>query len=259
MPRGIPKAGYRMTANRKVNMQNQIIERKPSKFSVNERFGFINQFINMVGKKKTNSLIITGDAGMGKSHAVTQNLKSLGLEETLLENDGDFIVIKGFSTPRALYQSFWDNNGKIIVFDDCDNIHRDATASNLLKSGLDSGPNRIMSWGAMRTEKDDDTPNRFDFTGRCIFVSNMSVQEFPQALLSRSYCVDLTLTVDEKIDRIETVLKDYSGKTKEVISFLRTNGNDAVDLSVRSALSILKLANSEKNWERLALYTLTLN
>lgn len=256
MPRGIPKAGFRKTRSKTVSVTP--VERKPSPFAVSERFDFISQFVKMIGKKKTNSLVITGDAGIGKSYNVTKNLSDTGLREILLDNQGDFIVIKGFSTPRALYQTFWDYNGKVIVFDDCDNIHKDATASNLLKAALDSGTKRIMNWNTSRVEKDDDTPNRFEFTGRCIFISNMSVQEFPQALLSRSYCVDLTLTVNEKIDRIETVLAEYPGKTKEVISFLRQHGDKAVDLSVRSALSILKLANSEENWERLALYTISL-
>ena len=256
MPKGIPKSGFRKTRSKTVTVKP--VERKPSPFSVNERFGFISQFVKMIGNKKTNSLVITGDAGIGKSFNVTKNLSDTGLNEILLDNRGDFIVIKGFSTPRALYQTFWDYNGKVIVFDDCDNIHKDATASNLLKAALDSGSKRIMTWNSMRSEKDDDTPNRFEFTGRCIFISNMSVQEFPQALLSRSYCVDLTLTVSEKIDRIETVLEQYPGKTKEVIGFLREHGDKAVDLSVRSALNVLRLANNEDNWERLALYTLSL-
>jgi len=257
MARGVPTKGFRMTAKKKAEMTSKVLERKPSMFSVSERFDFINKFVKMIGSKKTNSLIITGDAGIGKSYSVTQNLTQLGLEETVLDNDGDFIVIKGFSTPRALYQTFWENNGKVIVLDDCDNIHRDPTASNLLKAALDSGIHRIMSWGAMRSEKEDDTPSRFEFTGRCIFISNMTIEQFPQALLSRSYCVDLTLTVSEKLDRIESVLKHYDGKTNEVLSFLRKHGSQAKDLSIRSALSVLKLANSDDDWERLALYTLT--
>lgn len=258
MPRGVPKAGFRMTASKKVSITQAKTERLPSPFSVSERFSFINQFIGMVGKKSTNSLVITGDAGIGKSYSVTKNLTDMGLREIVLDGVGDFIVIKGFSTPRALYQSFYEYNGKIIVFDDCDNIHKDATASNLLKAALDSGDRRVMTWNTSRVEKDDDTPNRFEFTGRCIFISNMSVGEFPQALLSRSYCVDLTLTNNEKVDRIKTVLADYPGKTDEVVSFLHRNSDKVVDLSVRSALSILKLANSEDNWERLALYTASL-
>lgn len=255
MARGIPANGFRMTAKRKAEMAK--VEVVPSKFSVSDRFKFINQFIKMIGNKKTNSLIITGDPGLGKSYSVVENLKSLEMDEIFLSNPGDFIVIKGFSTARALYNTLYEYNDKVIVFDDADAIHKDATASNLLKAALDSGVRRILSWNTSRTERDDDIPNRFEFTGRCIFISNMSIREFPQALLSRSYCVDLTLTLKEKLDRIDMVIHEYEGKTQEVMEFFRNNAQDFKDVSIRSALSVLHLANAEDDWKELATYTMT--
>lgn len=227
-----------------------------SEFSVSDRFTFISQFIQMIGHGDINSMVITGDPGIGKSYSVVHNLTDLGLEEIIMDNDGDFIVIKGFSTARALYETLWTYNNKIVIFDDADNIHKDPVASNLLKAALDSSPNRIMSWGA-KIPDSEELPSRFQFTGRCIFISNMSINQFPQALLSRSFCVDLTLTIDEKLERIDTVLANYPGKTDEVMSFLRDNSTKLKDVSIRSALAVLKLANSLKDWERLALYTLT--
>jgi hypothetical protein len=227
----------------------------PCKFSVAKRFSFIDKFIQMIGKKSINSLIITGDPGVGKSYSVVQNLKTLGMKEIIIDNPGDFIFIKGYSTPRALYETFYNYNGKIIVLDDADNIYKDQIASNLMKAALDSGEHRIMNWGAK--VHDSDLPTRFEFTGRCIFISNLSINQFPQALLSRSFCVDLTLTVPEKLDRIEMVIHNYNGKTHEVMEFLRENANSIKDLSIRSALSALKLANSTSDWKDLALYSLT--
>lgn len=255
MARGVPSKGFRMTAKRKAELDT--VDIKPSKYSVSQRFSFINQFIQMIGSKKTNSLIITGDPGLGKSYAVVDNLKKLGLDEIILDNDGDFIVIKGFSTARALYNTLYEYNGKVIVFDDADAIHKDPVASDILKAALDSGDNRILSWGSMRLGGDDGVPGRFEFTGRCIFISNMSIQKFPQALLSRSYCVDLTLTLKEKLDRIDMVIHNYTGKTAEVMDFFNGNAHEFKDVSIRSALSVLKLANSVKDWKDLATYTMT--
>ena len=110
MPKGIPKSGVRKSRK---SVSVTPVERKPSMFSVSERFDFISQFVKMIGKKKTNSLVITGDAGIGKSFNVTKNLSDTGLREMVLDNRGDFIVIKGFSTPRALYQTFWDYSGLV--------------------------------------------------------------------------------------------------------------------------------------------------
>lgn len=254
MARGIPKNGFRMTAKRKAEMV--MVEPKPSMFSVAKRFDFIGQFVNMVGKKQTNSVILTGDPGLGKSYTVVNKLKELGLKEIVLDNDGDFIVIKGFSTPRFLYECLFNYNGKIIIFDDADAVHSDPIASNMLKAALDSGINRILTWGKKSSENEE-LPTRFEFTGRCIFISNLSITKFPQALLSRSYCVDLTLTTQEKLDRIEMVIHDYNGKTHEVMDFFRQYANEFKDVSIRSALSVLKLANSIPDWKDLALYTMT--
>lgn len=256
MPRGVPAKGFRMTSKKMKEME-MVRESKPCPFSVNERFGFIEQFIDMIGKKKTNSLILTGDPGLGKSFTVVKKLKSLGLTEIVLDNPGDFIVIKGYSTPRFLYETLYNYNGKIIIFDDADAVHRDDIGSNMLKAALDSGKNRILTWGK-RVNEDDPIPTRFEFTGRCIFISNLSIRQFPPALMSRSYCVDLTLTVPEKLDRIEMVIHDYPGKTKEVMSFFKVNAHEFKDVSVRSALSVLNLANSIKDWENLARYSMTL-
>lgn len=252
MPRGVPKAGFRVTKTRMMQVAEEL---KPSLFSVSERFDFIGQFINMIGKKQTNSLILTGDPGLGKSYSVVKNLEKLGLKEIVLDNPGDFIVIKGFSTPRYMYETLYNYNGKVIIFDDADDVHKDDRGSNLLKAALDNGK-RILNWGK-RTSEDDTIPTRFEFTGRCIFISNLSIKQFPQALLSRSYCVDLTLTTQEKLDRINMVIHDYPGKTKEVMDFFVENANDFKDVSIRSALSVLKLANSISDWKKLALYSMT--
>lgn len=241
----------------------QAVSTKKSEFSVDERFKFIAQFVKMIAKKSMNSLIITGDGGLGKTYTVVETLKKLGLvEDTIGEYDGDFIVTKGYSTAKALYRTLWENNGKVLVFDDCDSIHKDMIGANLLKAALDSNEKRIISWGA-EFNSADDLPNRFEFTGRVIFISNLPLAKFPQALLSRSMKVDLTLTMDEKLDRIEHVFGevDEDDDVKaEVLAFIRENAPRITDLNIRSAMNVLKLraqVDGDDDWTRIALYTVT--
>ena len=40
------------------------------------------------------------------------------------------------------------------------------------------------------------------------------------------------------------VIHNYNGKTHEVMDFFKANANQFKDVSIRSALSVLKLANS---------------
>lgn len=234
-----------------------------SEFSVAERFDFIEKFVGMVARKVMPSMIITGNGGIGKTFTVTQALERMGKTEIGVgvdsEEDGDYIVFKGFTTAKALYRNLYENNGKIIICDDMDAAVKDPICANILKGALDSNEKRIISWGA-EFKGEDDLPNRFEFYGQVIFISNLPQSKFPQALLSRSLRVDLTLNTEEVVDRIETILAE-SGKMEEVadvLEFIKTNADRFTDLNIRSAMTILKIRDSiGEGWEKLALYNAT--
>jgi hypothetical protein len=226
-------------------------------FSVSERFDFIEQFVNLIARRKMNSLILVGSGGIGKTHSVLTALKKNGMKEMSLESDGDFVVVKGFSTPKYLFRTLWENNGKTIIYDDADSAFKDPISANLLKAALEDSPKRVITWGAEWSDKEE-MPNRFQFTGRVIFISNLSIEQFPQAIISRSAKVNLQLSVDETVERIEQVFNQISGtpeEKKEVVAFIRKYADVASDLNIRSALNVLQMRrNLGSNWERMALY-----
>ena len=239
----------------------QVVENKPKPyFSVPERFEFITQFVDLIAKKKVNSFILTGSGGLGKTHTVVETLKKRGLKEDSATEVGDFVTIRGYSTAKALYRTLWENNNKVILFDDADSVHKDPIGANILKAALGSEPKRIITWGA-EFSKDDELPNRFEFKGRVVFISNLSQSAFPQALLSRSMRVDLTLNTGEKLERIKQVFDEIDGEVTEkaeVMEFIDQYAEVASDLNIRSALNVLKLKRDVgKNWQRLALYNFT--
>lgn len=239
------------------------VQVKVSEFSVEERFEFIENFTKLVAGGTIPSLVITGSGGLGKTRAVTDTLqKSLKLKEDTGIQSGDFVFIKGYTTPRVLYTTLWEYRNKIVIFDDCDSAHKDPIAANILKAALDSGERRIVSWGS--EGRDESIPTRFEFTGKVIFISNMTIDKFPQALISRSMLVDLTLNLEEKIDRIASIFKkerDYEKEDKEaVLAFIKENKMKFKDLNIRSAFNTLKMKIAlGENWEKMALYSATLN
>lgn len=255
---------YGMPGNGMSNRQVEVAFEAPkSEFSVEERFEFIQDFVKMVAKRSITSLILTGDGGIGKTYTVINTLKKLGLVEEQIGDyapDADFVVIKGFSTAKALYRTLWENNGKIIIFDDADSVHRDPIGANILKGALDSDPKRVISWGADFKDTEE-LPNKFEFTGRVIFISNLPLVKFPQPLLSRAMKVDLTLNTEEKVDRIAHVFKEdeYMKEEKaDVLAFIKKNVEKITDLNIRSAFNALTLRKSQgAKWERIALYTMS--
>ena len=197
-------------------------------FGINERFEFIEQFVKMVAMGVSNSLIVAGPGGLGKTHTVTSTLHAMGKKEMGIgDQHGDYIFVKGHTTAKALYRTLFENNGMTIIFDDCDSVFKDPIAANILKAALDSYDKRVISWNAEFSERED-LPNRFEFVGRVIFISNLSGAQMPQAILSRSLKCDVSMTMAEKIERIATVvmtdefMPQYDKKVKQdVVAFIR--------------------------------------
>jgi hypothetical protein len=206
----------------------------------------------MVVNNTTPSLIVTGEGGLGKTHSVTETIKSNDLSED------KYIFFKGYSTARGLYNTLYDNNDKLIIFDDCDSVLDDKVALNILKSALDSYETRTISWMA-KMNKNDEYPQQFEFTGRIIFISNKSISDVNEAIRSRSLTVDLTMTPSDKIERMSAILEDilpeYSLEfKKDALSFLSEVSNE-VSVNMRMLIMVTKMRyNYPDRWKDLASY-----
>ena len=225
-------------------------------FNINQKFDILSNLTSMVVNDVTPSLLVTGDPGMGKTQSVTSTIKMNDLEDSK-----DFIFVKGYSTARGLYNTLFDNNGKLIIFDDCDSVLEDKIAVSILKSALDSYEKRTICWSA-KMNKNDEYPQQFDFTGRIIFISNKTKSKVDTAILSRSLTVDLTMTPDEKIERMNFVLTDilpdYKLEIKrDALDFLKEN-KESHNLNLRTLIMVSKMRFAfPENWQDMANYMLS--
>jgi hypothetical protein len=221
-------------------------------FNINQRFNFLQDLTSMVVMGNTPSLIVTGEGGLGKTHTVTETIKELNLE------DNDWVTFKGYSTARGLYNTLFDHNGKLIVFDDCDSVLEDKVALNILKSALDSYETRQITWMAKMT-KSDEYPNQFNFTGRVIFISNKDRSKIDGAILSRSLTVDLSMSPQEKIERMSfilpRILPTFPLDVKvDALNFLDQN-KDSAQLNLRTLIMVSKIRRQfPDSWQDLATY-----
>ena len=233
---------------------------KPREFDINQRFIFMAKLVKMIATATPVSLLIVGDGGLGKSHTTKSALEEAGMEE-----DHDFKIIKGFSTPKALYRSLYDHNDKIIVFDDCDSVIKNDTSVGLLKSALEQQPIRTVSW--LTEHESQDLPANFTFRGKIIFISNLRLNQVSQAILSRSMIVDVTMTANEKIARMRHIAKSFKvGGTcelpeteiDEIIGLIERLKNVAKELSMRTFDKVAQIKKAEPTcWLDLAEYTVT--
>jgi len=278
MPRGVPKAGYRKTKNQKngpVSITKFNTEPVPvveSRFTINERFGFVSDMVTMLAIGDQASVIVTGPGGLGKSFTVTQALRQSGLQDVSLTEDFEvgetmsksaYRVIKGYSTPKGLYRTLYENRNGVIVFDDCDSVLKDPVSLNLLKGALDSYSRRIISWRA--DLRDDDLPTTFEFKGRVIFISNLSSNQIDQAIITRSMAVDLSMTPQQKIERMKFILDsdefmpEYPRAMKlDALNLIDSLRDNVKERSLRTLIQVTKIrkANPNGKWKSLAEYTI---
>jgi len=250
----------------------QAATEKQNRYGINERFGFVEKLVTMVATGVQPSAVITGEGGLGKTYTVTKTLENHGYKDisdladfqvgSVINTRKCFTMVKGFSTAKGLYRTLFENNKSIIVFDDCDAVLKDPIALNLLKGALDSYGKRIISWNA--DMRDDDLPRSFNFEGRVIFISNMDQDKIDQAIRSRSMMIDLSMTLDQKIDRMEYIansaefLPEYDAVAKrDALALIREVGADAKEISLRTLISVTKIRASNKDWKDLATYMLT--
>lgn len=242
---------------------------KVDQFSINDRFMFTEQLVSMVATGATASCVITGEGGLGKTYSVLKALKAAGLTDISEYAAGDIVatrmsyrVVKGFSTAKGLYKILFENRNSVIVFDDCDSILKDPDALNLLKGALDSYDKRLISWNT--SVSDDGLPRTFEFRGGIIFVSNIQADKISQAIRSRSMNVDLSMTTDQKIERMETIMSSdqflptiAQEMKRDALVTIRENKDTAREISLRTLINVTKIrASGNSNWKQLAKYML---
>ena len=255
---------------RKIQMMVDQLPTKPKaveQFAINDRFMFTDQLVKMVATGQTASCVITGEGGLGKSYTVMKALRSSGLQDIselpigeVIPPRGCFRVIKGFSTAKGLYRILFENQNSICVFDDCDSILKDPDALNLLKGALDSYDRRFITWNT--SVNDDGLPRSFEFKGGVVFISNLSQDKISQAIRSRAMNVDLSMTIDQKIERMETIM--HSDEFMPYVSIeykmdslnvIKENKEAASEISLRTLINVTKIRNSgNDNWKALAKY-----
>lgn len=244
-------------------------------FSINERFEFLEMHTNRVIDGSIPSMIVTGSGGLGKTYTVLQCFESRGLQNALsfltekdgevnddISDMGDYMYVKGFSTAKGLYRTLYQNRNRIVVFDDCDKVLEDKVAINILKGALDSSEHRYLSWNA-ELPADSDVPRNFEFKGGVIFISNKNQGDLDGAIKSRCTRVDLAMTTEERIERMEQILPNMlphipMDAKLEALEFLRDNAHVATDLNMRTLIDVCKLRHDNKpNWRRAAEYGIT--
>lgn len=215
----------------------------------------------------------------GKTQNVEDELHAAG------KKDGDgYMKITGSASTAGIYRIMFQNRKSILLFDDSDGALADQDSRNLFKAASDTKKVRKLSWqkgGKTYVDPDDydwenegdqdELPRSFEFTGKIIFISNLSLNKLDPdgALRTRGYIinidptneeiyaflrkiamkipldVDFALGMAERIEVIEILEKrKIPEKTANIRSFVR---------AINTRAGVEKTGGSRAEWEKFVL------
>ena len=250
----------------------QIVDR------LRERFQILTDMTKAVKSGDVRAMIVSGPPGVGKSFGVEEVLTKDDLFNVLGERKPRYEIVKGAMSALGLYAKLYEFSDakNVLVFDDCDSILMEDLSLNILKGALDSSKKRVIAWNTdSRLLRSEGIPDRFEFKGAAIFITNIKfehvkskrLRDHLDALESRCHYIDLQMDTErEKILRIKQIVNDgmldvYDFNEPEIakdeiIAFVDANATKLRELSLRMVLKLADLRMSfPSNWKAMATTT----
>lgn len=233
---------------------------------LNDTFRDLSLLTHGVMQGYFRSLFVVGDSGMGKTYTAKTAM------ERYSNGDGSnpHTIIGGKISAINLYRELYRHSakGQVLVLDDVEFDNKDAI--NLVKHVLDTSEVREVSWSTQSTTlKRENIPNKFQFEGGVIFLTNTQLLEHSgskldhfKALVSRSHYVNLQISsTRERILRIKSLSGSMFGKynlsdseVADIITFLDERQDLFIELSLRMGIKLAELLCAfPDTWKELAI------
>ena len=242
------------------------------------RFEVLSNMTKAVKEGTVRAMIVTGPPGVGKSYGVEEVLMKDDLFDMMGQRKPKYEIVKGAMSALGLYAKLYAfaEENHVVVFDDCDQVLLDELSLNILKGALDSTERRWIAWNTdSRLLRGEGIPDRFEFKGAAIFITNIKFEHVKSkklkdhlaALESRCHYIDLQMdTTREKLLWIQRIVEngmldryefnDPAVDHKELLDFVDTYKDKLRELSLRM---VLKLADLKKAfpdmWQSMAMTT----
>ena len=218
-----------------------------------------------------NGMIVSGDAGTGKTYTVKKALIDTGHQQSVEYIKG------GKITAASLYVKLYLNRAshRIIVLDDCDVIHhqdKNQIVPMLLGAAELGSKNREVSWETARKNplmEEYNVPGRFEFQGSIIWITNdrkeqigKAVKQWKQAIMSRFNFAECNFTDEQKFmytmhlidnhDMLGTNCQEFdNGYPEEIIDettdYLSENYRNLVEVTPRQAIKIADILHHNQD------------
>lgn len=223
------------------------------------------------------AILVSGDAGTGKTHWVKKAIKDLKLDPQ------NVYYVKGASiSAAALYVILYifREAGKIVVLDDCDIIHKAPGEKNAILDMLKGATEltkgeRTIAWIKASPNdlmKKNNVPMSFDYQGSVIWITNDTIEDISKkaknhwnAISSRFNQVKVYLSNEEKLCYTLFLIEEYGmlGKNceakeggyslsiqKDTIEYIKEHWESLNEITPRVATKIADMReNYPQHWK----------
>lgn len=240
------------------------------KLPYKEQLEDLEALINLTVRGASNACFVAGRGGVGKSHIVEHTLLHLGMKDGV-----GYFKNSGSSSASGLYKMMFKHKDEILLFDDSDGSLADVDSRNLFKAATDTKKVRKLAWTKSSknlldpdviTDEDIESgflPSHFEFTGKVIFISNLSINRLDPdgALRTRALMISIDPTDEEVLEMMEEIcltmpLDDglylSPEERMEVVEVLRASKN-SININLRKLVRGLNLRAASPNgsWKRM--------
>jgi len=195
------------SAEQKLNLllfRNQ----KGSENEFQEYSEMISAIKSVIAKRRT-GIIIGGPPGTGKTYVLRRTLYF-----SKLKAEEDYAYLRGSTVSISdVYYVLFKYRNKLIVLDDFDTPLLDSDMRNLLKAATDTYPVRIITKPQEKivrsgqSQKTTEVPDKYEFKGRIIIVTNLPMDKIEPALISRMGYITVDFPAKKMYELIQKMFK----------------------------------------------------
>jgi len=232
------------------------------------RFNMYNKMIKsielLIHNPRVKSLIICGMPGTSKTYMVRRTFYFNNQK-----HGKDYVILKGSTlTLNDFCSILYKNSDKIVILDDFDTPLENKELINILKSATDSYAHRIISIPRVQVVnnqngQDIDLPEKFEFRGKILIITNKFFRELDKALISRSLTVESNFNPTEFVELIGKLLSvtmpDVDMKIKqEVLDYINelVKNDEIKGLNFRTFENAVSIRLLYDNWKEMIKYAL---
>jgi len=201
-------------------------------------------YVRMVGTGHLKGCILIGPPGLGKTKIVTHTLSDI---------DVPYILYGGHITLAEIYEFLWENNDKLIFFDDVSQIVNKVEIMEMLKQALNNTGSRVIHYRS-KNVLNPGVPNHFEFTGRVIMAFNLMDKKNPnvKAIMDRCPPIELNFSRKEILEAMYLIAKAQGGGLLEyekaiVTKEIEDYTDSSMDISLRKQAQAFKIYSAFKD------------